>query len=572
MMFSLIATTLALGSGCSWSRQPDWIAVGRRQMVASDHPLASRAGLEVLRAGGNAVDAAIAVSLTLAVARPESTGLGGGGFMIVRTADGEAVALDYRERAPGAATPDMFTAARRSATTNGDSDILPPSQFGYLAVAVPGQLAGLAEAHRRWGTQSWARLAAPAIRWADGGFPVDEHYADATRGVLARYEAHPELQGACGYVYRVHLREGRLRSAGDSLRQPELAKALHAIADLGAEQFAHAQLAPDLEAQMAAHGGVVTAADLQGYTATGRSPLHGTYRGYEVVTMPPPSSGGICLIEALNILEHVPLPNLLRRDEPLALHYLIEAEKHALADRARWLGDADFAPVPVNLLTSKGYAQVLAEALDARHTHPVRTYGAQRIPDDAGTSHFCVIDRWGNCVVSTETVNTSFGSLAAVDRWGIILNNEMDDFTAEPGQANYFDLQQSQRNAVEARKRPLSSMSPTLVLRDRQPVLMLGASGGPRIITAVLNVLVRVLDGGLSLPEAMTALRVHHQWQPDEVYFDREPPAGIAAGLKSRGHELATTRKTGVVQAILVTPGKLVGGSDPRKGGEPAGN
>lgn len=567
-----LTALLIFFNGCSHVRDGDWIAEGRRCMVAADHPLASRAGLEVLRAGGNAVDAAIAVSLTLAVVRPESTGLGGGGFMIVRTADGAVTALDYRERAPAASTADMFTQARAMQRSVDDAEPLPPSQYGYLAVAVPGLLCGLEEAHTRWGTLPWTRLAAPALRAADEGFAVDAHYVDATRGVARTYASHSEIHDACGYLYRVHLRSGDLRQAGDTLQQPELAGTLRAIGEIGPGQFARVHLAPALAEVMQRHGGIVTAADLADYQVSDRPALRGTYRGYDLIAMPPPSSGGICLIEALNILEHVPLPALLRHDPALALHYIVEAEKHAFADRARWLGDSDYVRVPTGFLTSKDYAGVLAESLDPDRTAAPSTYGAQRIPDDAGTSHFCVVDRWGNCVVSTETINTSFGSLAAVDRWGIILNNEMDDFSAEPGRANAFGLMQSERNAVAPGKRPLSSMTPTLVLRDGQPVLLLGASGGPRIITAVLNVLLRVLDGGASLADAMTAPRVHHQWAPNAVYFDDPPPQAWVAGLEARGHEVSQKPKVGVVQAILVKPGKLVGGSDPRKGGQPAGD
>jgi len=535
-------------------------------MVASDHALASQAGLEMLRAGGNAVDAAIAVSLALAVTRPESTGLGGGGFMIVRRADGALTALDYRERAPASATPDMFTRARAA-----DPRAPAPSQFGHLAVAVPGQFAGLAEAHRRWGTLRWRALAAPAVRLAQRGFAVDDHYVEATHSVLGRFDKHPRLRGECAYVYRVHLREGRLRSVGETLRQPELARTMRALQAEGPESFVRESLAPELAAVMADNGGLITAQDVTNYTVTDRAPLRGSYRGHEIITMPPPSSGGVCLLEALNILENLPLSQAHGEDKVLAAHYVVEAMKHAFADRARWLGDPDFAPVPTQLLTSRAYAEVLALAIDAERTRASETYGSVQIPDDAGTSHFCVVDRWGNCVVSTETINTSFGSLTAVEKLGIILNNEMDDFTAEPGRANFFGLVQSPRNQVDGGKRPLSSMSPTMVLRDGQPVLLLGASGGPRIISAVLNVLVAVIDAGLPLAEAMTALRLHHQWQPDEVRFSSPPSPELRAGLTRLGHTLSSAPQTGVVQAIQAIKQGWMGASDPRKGGRPAG-
>jgi gamma-glutamyltranspeptidase/glutathione hydrolase len=599
---ALSSILAALAAGCAESRQPDWLATSRHAMVATDHALASHAGLEILQAGGNAVDAAIAVSLALAVTRPESTGLGGGGFMIVRTADGEVTALDYRERAPAAATPDMFTCARAAeavglvrvpmsigilaptaagvlsrdaATTAVDSHAIPPnpapSQLGHLAVAVPGHLAGLAEAHERWGTMPWPQLAGPAYRSARQGFAVDDHYVDAARTVNARYTRYPQLKKTCAYVYRVHLREGRLRAPGEILRQPELARAMRAIADHGPEHFAHKQLAPAVAEEMAAHGGIVTEEDLQSYQVTQREPLRGTYRGYEIIAMPPPSSGGTCVLQTLNILEHLPFAQAMRDDQALAAHYLVEAMKHAFADRARWLGDADFAPVPTDLLTSTAYAKSQAGEIRADRTGTPASYGAAQLPDDAGTSHFCIVDRWGNAVVSTETVNTSFGSLAAVEKYGIILNNEMDDFTAEPDTANFFGLQQSPHNAVEPHKRPLSSMSPTMLLANGRPVLLLGASGGPRIISAVLNVMLRVIDAKMPLDEAITAIRVHHQWQPDTVYLSFSPSAALHDGLIQRGHQIAEPRGTGMVQAIRVTKHGLIGASDPRKGGQPAG-
>ncbi|MCB9851098.1 MAG: gamma-glutamyltransferase [Phycisphaerales bacterium] len=571
----------ALGAtGCSDAQRGDWAVNGRHEMVAADHALASRAGLDVLRAGGNAVDAAIAVSLTLAVVRPESTGLGGGGFMIVRQADGTVTALDYRERAPGAADAAMYTRAVAA-----HPERAPPSVLGHLAVATPGQLAGLAEAHKRWGTQTWPVLTEAARQCAERGFRVDEHYAEATADVLKRYNEHPELRTSCPYVYDVHLRNGRLRKPGDRLRQPGMAELMQAIAESGPDAVRRGIFADALAETMSAHGGIVTARDVAEYQVTQREALRGTYRDYDVITMPPPSSGGVCVLETLNILEAVrQRAGVGALAEATAYkHYLIEAMKHAFADRSRWLGDADFTNVPVELLTSKVYAAALAEGIDGSSVSPIETYGAVSIPTDAGTSHFCVADRWGNVVVSTETINGYFGSLAAIDRWGVILNNEMDDFTALPDEANLYGLRQSQRNAVEPYKRPLSSMSPTIVVRDDKPVLLLGGSGGPRIISAVLNVMLGVLDRGMSLREAMVAPRVHHQWQPDEVYFDRTPSVGMLRGLEQRGHHVSEKRKKGMVQSIQIMSIKgptrvcrkgertLIGASDPGKGGKPAG-
>ena len=287
--------------------------------------------------------------------------------------------------------------------------------------------------------------------------------------------------------------------------------------------------------------------------------------------MPSSSSGGVALAETLNILEKLDFHAVAKRDPALAMHLQLEAMKHAFADRARWFGDQDFVKVPTGPLMSKAYAAMLAKSISPDHVGPLDRYGSTTLPDDSGTSHFCVADKFGNVVVSSETINTEFGSLVAVDEWGLILNNEMDDFTAEPGKPNAFGLVQSAQNAIGPRKRPLSSMSPTIVLKDDKPFLLLGASGGPRIISSVLNVLLGVTDFGQSLEDAMQRPRPHHQWSPDLVFFDSlPPPADIAAGLTSRGHKLADKKRTGIVQAIVRSENGWIGASDPRKGGQPA--
>jgi gamma-glutamyltranspeptidase/glutathione hydrolase len=288
-----------------------------------------------------------------------------------------------------------------------------------------------------------------------------------------------------------------------------------------------------------------------------------------VITMPPPSSGGIALAESLNILEHLEYRKVLKNNAGQARHYQVEALKHAFADRARWLGDSDFCEVPQELLTSESYARELAGRIASRSVKSLENYGVAQLPDDAGTSHFCIVDRDGNIVIGTETINTEFGSLAAVDEWGLILNNEMDDFAANPGKPNAYGLTQSICNAVAPGKRPLSSMSPTIVLKDDQPVLALGASGGPRIISSVLNVTLALTVGGESLASAMLKARPHHQWRPDQVFFDKEPPPDVSI-LAQWGHDISGVRKTGVVQAILREGNEWVGASDPRKGGRPA--
>ena len=481
--------------------------------------------------------------------------------------DGSIVVLDFRETAPAAATAGMFD---RIVERNPGGP--PPSRFGHSAVAVPGLLAGRVRMLEKYGTRSLAQVLDPAIRLARHGFCVDKHYVDACTTALKHYLEYPQLVESCRYVYRVHLREGDLRKKGDRLVQPELAWLLDSIAADGPDAFYRGPVASSIEREMDAHGGVLRADELAAYrVAEHRRPLVATYRDYTIIAMPPPSSGGICLIEALNILEHFDLARVRKKDPALAEHYVIEAMKHAFADRARWLGDSDFVSVPAELLTSKPYAAQMAAGVEAARCQDLDVYGAAQIPDDAGTSHFCIVDRWGNAVVSTETINTSFGSLAAIEQWGLILNNEMDDFAAHRNTANAFGLVQSERNAVAPKKRPLSSMSPTIVLKDGRPYLLLGDSGGPRIISSVLDVLLGVTDFGLSLEEAMLRSRVHHQWSPGQVYFDGTPPPAVEAGLRARGHHISSQRRTGIVQAVLIHNGRIIGASDPRKGGVPTG-
>jgi len=535
-------------------------------MVATDQAIASRIGAAVLERGGNAIDAAVAVSFALGVTRPHSTGLGGGGFMIARLADGRVFVFDYRERAPLGASADMYDRAQ-SVHPGGP----PPSRYSRLAVGTPGVLAGLFEAHRQLGSLHFGELITPAIRLAENGFAVDRHYVDATVQVREVYEKYPGLKQSCPYVYHVHLRDGNLRRVGDTLRQPRLGRLLRAIRRDGPAVFYQGRVAKSIAGDMKHNGGLLTARDLADYRVARRQPLRSTYRDCELITMPPPSSGGVCLIESLNILEHTDLGGLWRRDQAAAYHYMIEAMKHAFADRARWLADADFVSVPVGLLTSKPYAAELAAAIDPDGVQPIDTYGAVQIPDDDGTSHYSIVDAAGNCVVATETINTSFGSLAAIDDWGLILNNEMDDFSARASKPNYYGLIQSPRNAPEPLKRPLSSMTPVIVLRSGKPVLLLGASGGPRIISSVLDVMVNSIVLDMDPRAAMTAPRVHHQWVPDTVFFDQPISPALRAGLVRRGHNVSEQTRSGVVQAVYVGPEGLTGVSDPHKGGAPAG-
>jgi gamma-glutamyltranspeptidase/glutathione hydrolase len=557
-------TSLVLDGARVRAEDPPWIVRGKNGMVATESEQASQAGLEMLKAGGNAIDAAVASSFALAVTRPWHTGLGGGAFLLARFADGNVVVQDSRETAPAAATPDMFAAG------NKESDP-PPSVIGHRAVAVPGMVAGRCEVLADHGTMPLPKVLGPAIRLAEEGWPVDEPYVAATRSILSEFERHPQLKQTCKYVWQTHLREGDPRKPGEVLKQPELGKLLRGIAEHGPDFFYRGPVADAIAAEMKAHGGLITKEDLASYRPKSRPPLIATYRGYKLLLMPPPSSGGVAIAETLNILEVIDHANIAQQQALLALHYQVEAMKHAFADRATWLGDPDYAAIPTDRLIGKDLAVQLAGFVRGRTGEIVR-YGASQLPDDAGTSHLCVADRSGNVVVTTETINTEFGSLAAVGEWGLILNNEMDDFTTRPGVPNAFGLVQGRPNTIAPGKRPLSSMSPTIVLRDDQPYLLLGAAGGPRIISAVLRVFLSVVDAELPLELAVARARVHHQWRPNEIFFDQSPPPDeIVEALRNHGHKISDRKKSSVVQVIQRDDEGWIGAADPRGGGKPAG-
>lgn len=544
---------------------PPWIIEGAHGVVASDSPQASQVGAEILQSGGNAFDAGAAVSFALGVARPYSTGLGGGGFMVARTRDGRVIVLDYREVAPSAATPDMFrTATERHPT------MLPPSRYGGLAVAVPGTLAGWAHTLENLGTMNLKRVIAPAERIAREGFPADDHYVASAGNVLNTLNEVPSLRAQTSYLIETYLGGKDAIRTGQTITQPRLAMLLERIGAEGVEYFYNSEVAGAIESTCGKWGGIITAADLSAYRPVERDALIVNYRDLQLITMPPPSSGGIALAETLNILSTMDLAGVYRQDVAFARHLQVEAMKHAFADRARWLGDSDFAKVPVEHLTSMKYATELAERIRTSGPAKVESYGAAQLLDDAGTSHFCIVDRWGNIVSATETINTEFGSLVVVEEFGLILNNEMDDFTADPGQRNAYGLVQSQHNAVAPGKKPLSSMTPTIVLKRGEPFMALGASGGPRIISSVLNVFLAVVEFGLSPREAMLLERPHHQWTPDEIFFDRAPEAALKRALQERGHTVSDDRRTGIVQMIVRSGDGWLGLSDPRKGGQPA--
>ena len=566
----LVAVPIAVADRSS---SVPWVASSRAGMVVSDSIHASRAGAEILRSGGNAIDATVATSLALGVTRPYSTGLGGGGFFMVRLgASGEVFILDCRECAPAAATSDMYVTA-----SSRQPEGPPPSQFGGLAVGVPGLLAGHAKLLERFGTSPLSELVEPARKLAADGFAIDEHYRGAVRDTLKKSEKYPGLSDHLAPLRRLLLFDGKVPRVRMTLKQPALARTLESIGTHGTDHFYRGPMGEAIVQAVRESGGIMTVDDLRRYQPIWREPIRARYRDrFEILLMPPPSSGGVCIAETLNILEHWDLKRIHQQDPVLSAHLTIEAFKHAFADRARYLGDADFADVPVDKLIEKTYGRRLSERIREDATGKPMSYGqaegTTQLNDDAGTTHFCVADRWGNIVSATETINTTFGPLLLVESLGIVLNNEMDDFTTDPGGVNAFGLRQSEANLVEPFKRPLSSMSPTIVLADDSPILAIGASGGPRIISATLQVMLNVIEFDMELAQAVARPRFHHQWQPDVVYrngYAADDP--VIAGLRRRGHVISDERRGAVVQALRVDGDRLTGASDPRKGGRPAG-
>ena len=527
-------------------------ARGENGMVTSDAPLASRAGVEVLRAGGNAVDAAVAVGFALAVVYPEAGNLGGGGFTLVRMADGRVAAIDYRETAPLAATRTMFLDDSGRATR--------ASVVGPLASGVPGAVAGMVETHRRFGRLSLAHVLAPAVRLADEGFPVDSLLA---RSLAAHATLIGQFEGRA-----VFLPGGQPIARGTLLRQPALARTLRAIADSGAAAFYTGGLSRVIADDLRAAGSIITAEDLARYKAETREPIRATYRGHTLLTMPPPSSG-VTLVQMLNILEGFrPLPPF---GSARRAHLMAAAMQRAFVDRNRSLADPAFARVPADRLADKSYAALLRARIGPRAAPtPVVT---ATMTEGSQTTHYAVVDVEGNAVSTTTTINDLYGSGVYLPNAGFFMNDEMDDFTANPGQPNLFGLVQGEQNAIEPGKRMLSSMLPTIVLdRAGRPLLLVGARGGPRIITSVMQTIVNVIDHGMTLADAINAPRAHHQALPDTIRYE---PNGLAPALldslRVLGYAVREIGNIGSVNGIMRVGNAWVGYADPRSGGRPAG-
>jgi gamma-glutamyltranspeptidase/glutathione hydrolase len=546
----------------------------RKAMVVSIHPQASQVGAGILRQGGNAVDAAVATGFALAVAHPSAGNIGGGGFMLFRKANGELHFLDFREKAPKAATRDMYLDVQGNVIPNA-------SLAGYKAVGVPGSVAGLLYAEQHWGKLSLRAVMAPAIRLARNGVRLTYEEAESMRNrALAQFaESH-----------RIFQRDGKFYEPGEIFRQPELARTLERIAaNPKANEFYKGPMARELAAEIKRGGGIITAEDLAEYEVKERRPIRGTYRGYEVVSAPPPSSGGITLMETLNILEGYNLGKMGDRSAD-SIHVTVEAFRRAFFDRAELLGDSDFSQIPVAQLIDKKYADGWRQSLDmmratdSNDVHRPSGFGELDRPaalhppftgrESNNTTHYSVVDAQGDAVAVTTTLNDSFGSAVTAGKLGFLLNDEMDDFTSKPGVPNGYGLIQGEANAIAAGKRPLSAMAPTIVLKDGKLFMVLGSPGGPRIISTVANILMGVIDYGLDIQQAVNAPRFHHQWEPDEIDIEK---IGISPDtiklLQARGHKIKTETYWSDGECIAVDPktGDLLGAPDGRGGGKAVG-
>jgi len=521
-------------------------------MVASEQALATKIGIDILKRGGNAVDAAVAVGFALAVVLPNAGNIGGGGFMMIHEAKtGKNIALDFREMAPARATRDMYL--------DQQGNVVPDrSRFTHLAVGVPGTVAGFVYALKKYGTMRLSDVIAPAITLAEQGYRVSPTLA----AFLAAEKDHLGQWNASRAIF---FKNGHPLRVGDKLVQKDLAQSLKLISEQGASAFYEGAIAQKIIAEMHLHHGLICAADLKNYKVLEREPVVGTYRGYQVVSMPPPSSGGVHIIQMLNILERYPLkeygPNSAQ-----AIYLMAETMKLAYADRSKYLGDPDFNKVPVTALTSRAYADELAKKINTEHATPSCEIkpGHPQPYESNQTTHFSVADQFGNLVATTYTLNWDFGSGIVASGTGILLNDEMDDFSAKPGAANLYGLVGGDANAVAGGKRPLSSMSPTFVLKNDKPFLVTGTPGGSRIITTTLQTILNVIDHDMNIAEATILPRVHHQWMPDQLRIEKGISADTIKLLQAKGEKISLEPTMGCTQTIEIKDGNFYGYSDPR--------
>jgi gamma-glutamyltranspeptidase / glutathione hydrolase len=527
-------------------------------MVVAQEARAAQIGVDILKKGGNAIDAAVAVGFALAVSYPRAGNIGGGGFMVVHLAGGNDTSIDYRETAPAGIGANSFL------DDSGNADPA-KSRDSALAIGVPGTVAGLALAEQKYGSGkfSLADLMAPAIALARDGIAVSDDTADSLPNARARLSRWP---ASAKIFFKA---DGNALVAGDRLVQSDLADSLEAIARGGPRAFYEGPIAEKIAAAAQAAGGVMTADDLTSYQAIERMPVRGTYRGYEVVSMAPPSSGGVELIEMLNILEGYDLGGIARANKAQALHLMIEAMKRAYADRALFLGDPDRVANPLALLTSKTYAAGWRAGIDPLHATAAVDIrpGAVAQPEGRNTTHFSVVDGLGNAVANTYTLNFSYGVGLVAEGTGILLNNELDDFAAKAYAPNAYGLVGADANAPGPGKRPLSSMTPTILLRDGKPFVVTGSPGGSRITTTVLQIILNVIDRGMDIAAAVAAPRIHEQWMPDQVYVEPGIADDIVAALEAGGDKVVPQRPFTSANSIMITPDAFVGAADPRTRG-----
>ncbi len=528
---------------------------GTQGMVATSHTLATEVALKVLQDGGNAIDAAVTAGFALAVTQPRSGNIGGGGFLVYSPGNGDAPeAIDYRETAPAAATETMFQ--------DQDGNVVSErSRFSHKAAGVPGTVAGLALALERHGTLSLSQALAPAIRLAREGFVVPHRFTEGLEQARDRLERWSATRAT------FYKKDGSAPQPGEVFRQPELADTLQHIAEQGVKGFYEGETAQLIVAEMRRGEGLITLEDLRNYEPAVRQPVHGTYRGFDIYSMSPPSSGGTHIVQILNILEDYPIGEW-GHNSANTIHHMAEAMKLAYADRSEYLGDTDFVAVPLQGLTSKGYADQLRASIKADKARPASEIapgkpGPRESPE---TTHFSVVDRWGNAVSNTYTINFSYGSGITVAGAGFLLNNEMDDFSVKPGVPNAYGLIGGEANKVEPGKRMLSSMSPTIVRKDDRNFLVTGSPGGSRIITTTLQVIMNVIDHNMNIQTAVSAPRIHHQWLPDEIRVEQGISPDTLDLLRARGHTINTGSAMGAIQSILIgEDGTLYGGADPRR-------
>lgn len=529
-------------------------------MVVSASELASKVGVDILKSGGNAVDAAVATGFALAVTHPSAGNLGGGGFMVIHLSDGNDITLDFREKAPMAATEKMFL--------DENGNYVPEESRGSVSASgVPGSVAGLITAWKEYGSLKFDQIIQPAIELAAEGFSLPYHLASSFRYHLKGFSKYPSTE-------KVFTKNGQVYSEGALFVQKDLAETLRLIKENGRQGFYEGEVAKLIVETSEKYSGYITLEDLQKYQPVWRDAVEGEYKGHKIVSMGPLSSGGIAVLQTLNAMENFEFDKEAWGSSEY-IHKLVEIWKQVYADRSKYLGDKDFYPVPIEWLTSKKYGKKIAERIDAKATPSDKVYpGKAPAKESSETTHYSVIDNEGNAVSTTVTLNSSYGNKIVVEGAGFLLNNEMDDFSAKPGVPNQFGLLGSEANSIQPEKRMLSSMSPTIVLKRDEPFLIVGSPGGSRIITSVIQVILNVIDFKMDIQQAINIPRVHHQWKPDKIYYEEFGlAADVRENLKSKGHIIGHTRGIGRVQGILYDSKKdmIFGGSDSRAHGSAEG-